>query len=827
MGKTNPSILIIGGGVAGMAAARSFADQDVDVHLVEKENCLGGHAAMWACMATDTCKNCGACLSIEMAAQVSRQKNVKSHLNTRVSSVEKTDNGYAVSLEDKDRFSAQKIIMATGFSPFDPAGISSFHHGRTENVITTAELNARLKQETLEELLKGKSDPKIGFLQCVGSRNRDLGKDFCSQVCCKISMRHADKLSYLYPDADITIFHMDLQVIGKEIRPLFNSLSKKVSLIQGVPAEILEDEQTKTATIVIEDKKTQSRKAMVFDLMVLSVGMEPSPNLDSTTKMLSLTPNSWGFFNTDPAVLSEDVIVAGCASGPKDILSSRQEGRIAATRIMEDLGLKLEKKINIVVFGEGSQADHTAEAVSRKGYPTYVFGPGTHLSKSSSVNIVNAGKIISLGGTAGNFSLLYTSEDNKKKALTCGAVILAQEPALSVNRPAGTSNKTLDPEALSDLIKNDPDRCPDNIVILLDYSGPEFKSWARSALDTAIEAKALNKNVSIIMNKMLVHGALGQRRYDMARQKGIDFLRFEAPEDMDIQDAGKGFSIKIKEATLPSVTLDISCDCLVIPPALAPAQGFGHTAALLKQDLDFQGFLQSANTRHRLTQSPRRGIFFAGTCHDETDLDDLDLEIKDILAAMSSRSPDLTAKDPGVEINQKKCAQCLTCIRICPHSAIVMNEKHRPQIVPDACFSCHLCVANCPAYAIESTAFSNDQIGQRIRKDRIAVLACERSAALAAANSALPDFVDLIPIPCACRISPDVILKTLLNGASKVIVSGCHQENCRSIDGTGAARESVEKVLSIPGLTPPKVVWEPVAANETVKFKRIISNASK
>jgi heterodisulfide reductase subunit A len=156
-----------------------------------------------------------------------------------------------------------------------------------------------------------------------------------------------------------------------------------------------------------------------------------------------------------------------------------------------------------------------------------------------------------------------------------------------------------------------------------------------------------------------------------------------------------------------------------------------------------------------------------------------------------------------------------------------MNEKHRPQIVPDACFSCHLCVANCPAYAIESTALSNDQITQRIQKDRIAVLACERSAALAAGNLALPDFVDLIPIPCACRISPDVILKALLNGASKVIVSGCHQENCRSVDGTGAARDSVKKVLSIPELDPAKVLWEPVAANETVKFERIISNATE
>ena len=820
MRKASLNILIIGGGVAGMAAAQTFADQEVIVHLVEKNSTLGGHAAEWACMATESCENCGACLSIEMADQVQKQKNVISHLNTIVETINKKNIGYEVILEDKTSFNVEKIIMATGFSPFNPVQINSFHYNEYKNVITTADLNTILQEETLSRYFNKKTDPKIAFIQCVGSRNREQGRDYCSQVCCKISMRHANKLTHLFPESDITLFHMDLQVIGKEIRSLFNRLSKNIALVQGVPAEILEDSQTNMLTIVAEDKETQARVSKTFDLIILSVGMQPSSSLEATAGILDLKPNSWGFFNTDQAALSKDVVIAGCANGPKDILTSKQDGRMAAAKVINDLGLNTKNKLNIAVFGEGGKADQTVEAISSKGHATYLFGPGKNRSNDRS--------IISISGTAGNFSLYYESK-NEKKYLTCEAIIAAFEPEQSLNRLEGLTNESLSLDAFSQIVEKTPENCPDNSVILLDYFGPEFKSFARLALETSIKAKALGKNISIIMNKMLVHGALGQRLYDTARKQGVDFFRFESSEDLKFENSGNGFLIKLKEATLPSIEMDINCDCLVLPSSLTPARGFKDAADLLHQSLDKEGFLQSANTRHRLTGSPRKGIFFAGTCHDETDQDDLNNEINDILAGFSTKDFDWsgvkTGLDTGVEINQEMCAQCLTCIRICPHSAIIMNENNRPQIVPDSCFSCHLCVSSCPAYAIESKALTNDQIAQKVEKDKMVILACERSAALAAGSLALPDHITLIPIPCACRISSDVILRSLLNGASKVIVAGCHEENCRSLEGSSVADASVRQVLSIPGMEPSKVVWEPIAANETKKFERIISKA--
>ncbi len=837
MENTSPSVLILGGGVAGMAAASSLSNQNLSVHLVEDQDHLGGKAAQWACMATDTCKQCNACLSIEMAEQVATQNNITIHLNTRVNTFKKTSQGVEASLTSGEIVTAAKVIMATGFTPFDPTKIPSFHTDTSKNVITTAELNTLLSEENLGTHLDHIQTPRIAFIQCVGSRNQKLKKDYCSQVCCKISLRHAEKLLHEIPDALITLFYMDLQIMGKEIRQTIQELSQQIELVQGVPAEILENSNTQALTMVVENSVTQSRTAREFDLVVLSVGMESSNTLDKTTALLGVTPNVWGFFNTPEAEISNDFYIAGCAAGPKDILSSRQEGQIAGAKVLEDLGFNKPPGKKIAVIGDGSQAGTVARGMAAKGYKVHCFGDQADTDSTEGIIPLTHAKILSLDGTIGNFSIFYEDKE-KKKNLTCSAIIAAPEPVIKQNAGNGTFHTAMDLDAF---VLQSSEDCPDNTLILLDYFGPEFKFYARQALTSAMAASKAGKKITIVMNKMLVHNALGQRLYDQARKLGIQFLRFNTQDDIKILAREKGFYLTLKEATLPPLELALECNNLVLPPSVLASPEFENIAKYLGTSLDREGFLQPSNARHRLTQSQRKGIFFAGTCHDEVDVRDLENEIKDILSALATQFR--TDQDIGVVINEKKCAKCLTCYRICPHGAIILNEKKRPQIVPEACFSCHLCVANCPAYAIESTNFTNDQItdliknkktinnkanGNKIKKKQnkehqVVIFACERSAVLAADKIILPENTRLISIPCACRISSDMILKTLTHGASKIIVSGCHEGNCRSMEGSTTSRTQVDLVSKIPGVDPEKLAWKPIAANETRKFQRIIS----
>jgi coenzyme F420-reducing hydrogenase delta subunit/Pyruvate/2-oxoacid:ferredoxin oxidoreductase delta subunit len=489
----------------------------------------------------------------------------------------------------------------------------------------------------------------------------------------------------------------------------------------------------------------------------------------------------------------------------------------------------------VAVLGDGPQAARVAQAVAGRGYPVYAFGAGPEISLPRGSRCLPQARILALDRTIGKFSIYFEDQGNKE-TLSCGAIIAAPEPCTTPNAGRGDFQTAMDLNSFGQIAPGD---LPEKSLILLDYFGPEFKTHARQALTLAMAARQAGKEITLVMNNMLVHGALGQRLYDQARRSGIHFLRFNTPEDIEIKAQKTGFHIRLKEATLPAVSLTLECDCLVLPESILSCQGFETIATMLRSSLDREGFLQPANVRHRLTGSPRKGLFFAGTGHDEVDDHELETEIKDILSSLCTQ--DAPRKKTGVTINEKRCAKCLTCYRICPHAAIILNEKMRPQIMEDACFSCHLCYSNCPAYAIESEEFTNDQIANRVanqianqvanqapdkkKKDQVVIFACERSAALAAEKLVLPKTTRLISLPCACRISCNMILKAMLNGASKIIVSGCHDGNCRSMEGSTTARLEVDAVARMPGIPPGSVAWKPVAANESHKFECIISKA--
>ncbi len=814
MTHSSDSVLILGGGVAGMAAAKTLGDSNVQVHLVEAAGHLGGNAASWACMATDECRQCGACLADDMAQDTGSHANIFVHLNTTLDRLKKSDTGFAAQLTSGDTVQAARIILATGFTPFDPSILSGLQFDQHDKVITTARLNQMLKEETLTDFLGTTTRPEIAFIQCVGSRNRTLSRDFCSQVCCKISLRHTDKLLHVLPDAAITLFHMDLQIIGKETRCLAADMSTRITLAQGVPAEILTDPDTDRLRVVVEDPDSGARIARSFDMIVLSVGMSPSSKLHQMASLLNIRPNLWGFFNTSDASLSDGIHVAGCAAGPKDILSARQEGRLAGAAVLKELGHDPADKADVLVWGNGAEAETIARTLAENGHATVCFGQG---KAEKGLTFINPGSILGVDGTAGRFTVRF-DRDGRGQTISCRAIIAAPEPQYQTAAGQGLFADAMD---LTTFSRTPAEQLPQHSAILLDYTAPETKSGSRLALDTALAALNAGRQITMIMNKMLVHGPSGQQRYDQARKAGVRFLRYNAPQDIQVQKTDTGFSLTLNETSLPGTPVTLHCDQLVIPASPVPGPIIENTARLLKQEQDREGFIQSPNVRHRLTRSPRKGIYFAGAGHDEVDDADLSAELNSIMADLDFPGP---AQNCRVEINQKKCAQCLTCLRICPHQAIVLNAKDRPEIVPDACFECHLCVVNCPALAIESTAYAPDQMEKQVDKDRVVILACQRSAALAAGPLTLPDPVRLVSVPCANSAGVNLILKLLLAGAAKVIVAGCHDGNCRSMNGSTSAQKEVSRLLTLPGITPDKVAWHSVAANETRKFARIISD---
>ncbi|NOX35020.1 MAG: FAD-dependent oxidoreductase [Deltaproteobacteria bacterium] len=826
----NKSVIIIGGGVAGMAAAETLNDSGVNVHLIEKNDHLGGNTFSWACMATGSCRHCSACLSHEMADKLHRMTCVNTHLNSEILEIDKNQKKYTVRLKgDLDQsIETDKIILATGFTPINPDGLIGEIHKKNKYVITTVELNHILKNNAIGEYFPDTSCPKIGFIQCVGSRNREKGRDYCSQVCCKISLRHINKLMHLYPGAKISLFYIDLQVIGKEIRAEFDSLSDNVDLIQGVPIEIFNNKMDKKLSVIREDDESGSRIADHFDMMVLSVGIAAHENTTGLMGKLKISSDQWGFINDKSLPARKDIYVAGCAAGPVDILTAKQQGINCAKKIIQCFNPEKPGRAKglIAIIGDGNEARKTASAALNEGYDVWMFGLSNKKeSPKKGIHYIHDTKLISVKGAAGNFAVLYKNSQ-KLKQENFTAIIVAEPVKTS---PAGQKTN-LTPDVLysledfSNILEKNPEDIPAAIVFWLDYSKPEFKTFSRKALVHAIELAKAGKQVSFIMNKMLVHGLSGQKLYDKARKLGIKFLRTASPGDVSVKKENGKILFDLKEKILKNLIISFESDWLIIPEHISPSKQNPMIAALLKENIDVEGYLQSANVRHRLTNSPRKGIFYTGSCHDETDDQDQNIEIEIILSSIN----DIACKKTmglscGIEINTKKCRKCLTCFRACPHGAIVLNADMKPYIVPEACFSCGLCLSSCPALAIESKEFSDESYINSASEDKVIIFACERSGALAAGPIEKNLRVNIQKVPCVCRISKNILMKTLEKGAEKIILAGCHTDNCRSLKGSQTAQTRAKILGRLPGINDSNIIFYPVAANESKKFEQFLA----
>ncbi len=832
MDRSTHSVLVLGGGVAGMAAAKTLDTLGISVHLVEQGEHLGGKAFDWACMATGVCQNCGACLSAELADQMNNLKHTTVHLKSSISKIKQNNERFETTLNDSasSTILTDAVLLATGMTAFDPAKLPDLGYGIYDQVITTADLNNILKQERLKEILPDTPSPSIAFIQCVGSRNREMGRDYCSQVCCKTAVRQANKILHSIPDAQITVFHIDLQVIGKEFRTQAADLKSRVSLLQGVPGKILSDHEKGRLTVIHEHPETGARTARHFDLIVLAVGIGPCVEIGEIAKQLDAKPDQWGFLSSSSS-LPKGVYTAGAAQGPTDILSSRDQGIIAAYKIIQDLNTSPEtkQKSNIVVLGESKDSGRICQSLAQDGWQVLQLDTGhQQAAEIPGVTRFSSTSLHSVSGTVGQYNLSFTAGE-QNHSVKAAAIVLASDAHMVSDTGFSDSDKIKSLNQFIDIFEKTPDKVPKTVAFWLDRHGQEWKVSARTCLSLAAALAEKGKTAIIVMEKMLVHGIEGQKLYDAARHKGVRFLRTENSAQITVTPDNSNVLLEMNEATLPGIRLTLECDLLVIPENVGPPVNASETARLLRQQCDSEGFLQSANVRHRGVGSPRRGIFFVGSCHDETDESDLKREINAVKAALVV----LTNRDIKTEllpvIDKNKCARCLTCYRICPHNAVTIRDNYQPVISTDACFGCGICVSHCPANAISVISESGSVSSGKIASETV-IFACERSGALALGSAQdLGIFsgknAQVIRVSCAGRIDESMLIEPLLNGAKRVIVAACHEGNCRSVSGSSFAAVRSRLIVEHTGLKDTAIRHLSVAANEPVRIAGIVSAA--
>jgi heterodisulfide reductase subunit A len=179
------------------------------------------------------------------------------------------------------------------------------------------------------------------MLQCVGSRDcTSSGNEHCSAVCCLFSTLHASLIKQHYPDTDVTIAYTDLRAPGKSHEEYYRLVQTRgVRYVRGRVSEIVQ-ESNKQLRVRFEDTVTGRKSEELFDMVVLTVGLEASDGTIDAARVAGLQTTAAGFIKEyHPKLRPVDtqrsgIFICGTAQGPKNIPESIAQAKAAASRVV-------------------------------------------------------------------------------------------------------------------------------------------------------------------------------------------------------------------------------------------------------------------------------------------------------------------------------------------------------------------------------------------------------------------------------------------------------------------------------------------------------------
>jgi heterodisulfide reductase subunit A len=253
----------------------------------------------------------------------------------------------AIEYDQKDSIVPLKvgsIVLAPGFEPFDARIKSEYGYGRFQNVVTSIEFERILSASgpyggLVLRPSDGEIPKKVAFVQCVGSRDAQIGNNYCSSACCMYGMKEAVIAKEHTPmELDCTIFYMDIRAFGKEFDAYYNRAKDEynIEFIRSRVASI--DEDPSTGNLLLRYVENEEPKTEEFNMVVLSTGMTPPKDAEKMSEILGIKLNKYRFCQTEtfsPVETSrKGIYVCGAFAAPKDIPESVAQASGAAAKAM-------------------------------------------------------------------------------------------------------------------------------------------------------------------------------------------------------------------------------------------------------------------------------------------------------------------------------------------------------------------------------------------------------------------------------------------------------------------------------------------------------------
>ncbi|CAB1059543.1 heterodisulfide reductase, subunit A/methylviologen reducing hydrogenase, subunit delta [Olavius sp. associated proteobacterium Delta 1] len=323
------SAMIVGGGISGMAAARSLARQGYETHIIEKNSQLGGQAQNLYRTAKgediqDKLSN--------LIAEIEDHEKIHVHLDTQITDVDGFVGNFETTLSsngNEELLEHGVAIMATGASPLQP---NEYRYGQDSRIITALELDRKFKDK--DAALK-QIDTAV-FIQCVGSREPE--RMYCSRVCCTHSVDNALTLKQLNPDMNVFVLYRDLRTYGEREYLYREAREAGVIFIRyTLDNKPLVDIKDGKVLVNVVDHVIGRPVEIETDLLTLASAIIPNRD-DTLANFFKVPVNNDGFFIERHAKLgpsefaTDGVFLCGLAHYPKPIDESIAQGQAAASR---------------------------------------------------------------------------------------------------------------------------------------------------------------------------------------------------------------------------------------------------------------------------------------------------------------------------------------------------------------------------------------------------------------------------------------------------------------------------------------------------------------
>lgn len=300
---------------------------------------------------------------------------------------------------EKEQFTVDTVVVATGYDVFDAQEKKVYGYGRLENVITALQMERMIVHAAEGNPIRPIKG-RIAFIQCVGSRDEQVGNEYCSRVCCMYASKLSQLLKRSDPTRDIYVFYTDLRAFGKGFEEYYKrAQSDGVKYIRGRVAELLENPETKKVMVKAEDTLTRRIIESEFDLVILSVGLCPSKGTEKIAEILKLAKSPDGFLQeAHPKfrpvdTLTEGVFLAGTVQGPKDIPDTVAQASAASCRAIRLMNQGEYPLDPVVAFVHEDLCDNCGLCVD--GCPAGAISPGARVPKVAEALCTGCGICVS------------------------------------------------------------------------------------------------------------------------------------------------------------------------------------------------------------------------------------------------------------------------------------------------------------------------------------------------------------------------------------------------------------------------------------------------